>query len=242
MKTDIIEYFNYCVRENKLPHAFLIETNNNNYTKSEMLNLLLKNKLIDNIDSNNMNLITIIPDGKEIKTHQIISLQSTLSTKPIYHKYNFYLILEAEKMNKSSANKLLKFLEDPSSEIVGILISENISTILPTIKSRCQIFRNFEKIDIENLNEEIYLNFNELLIKNNYELELKFRKEYFNTDRENIIILIDRILENIKNTELNIKDIKKTIKQIEVLDNSLRLLKSNVNIELVLDKLFIELR
>jgi len=41
-------------------------------------------------------------------------------------------------MNHNAANSLLKCLEEPSANTVIILVSENINSILPTIKSRCQ--------------------------------------------------------------------------------------------------------
>jgi DNA polymerase-3 subunit delta' len=48
-------------------------------------------------------------------------------------------------LNGSSANSLLKFLEEPSEGIVGILITDNIRGIHPTIKSRCTVFNfNYE--------------------------------------------------------------------------------------------------
>ena len=43
-------------------------------------------------------------------------------------------------MNASASNSLLKFIEEPESNIYGIFITTNKKNILPTILSRCQIF------------------------------------------------------------------------------------------------------
>ena len=42
-------------------------------------------------------------------------------------------------MNQSASNVLLKFLEEPSDNIIGFLITNNLKLILPTIKSRCEV-------------------------------------------------------------------------------------------------------
>ena len=70
---------------------------------------------------------------------QIEEMMTKFSTKPIYSKYNNYVIINAEKMNESSGNSLLKFLEEPEDNIIGFLIVNNKENVLPTIKSRCEI-------------------------------------------------------------------------------------------------------
>ena len=52
-----------------------------------------------------------------------------------------YIIHLIEKANVVAINKLLKFLEEPGEDIYGILTTENISKVLPTIISRCQVIR-----------------------------------------------------------------------------------------------------
>src|SRR5699024_10155784 len=50
-----------------------------------------------------------------------------------------YLISHADLMTTNAANRLLKFLEEPSQKTRAILMTENSQSILDTIKSRCQI-------------------------------------------------------------------------------------------------------
>ena len=66
-------------------------------------------------------------------------MQRQFSTKAIETKYKIYIIHEAEKMNSSAANSILKFLEEPEPGIIAILITDNMYQLLDTIISRCQI-------------------------------------------------------------------------------------------------------
>lgn len=51
------------------------------------------------------------------------------------------LIWQPEKMNPSSANKLLKLLEEPPAQTVFLLVSEHPEQLLATIQSRVQTIR-----------------------------------------------------------------------------------------------------
>nr|WP_299386136.1 DNA polymerase III subunit delta' [Allomuricauda sp.] len=62
-----------------------------------------------------------------------------LSLKSYEGGYKILLIWMAEKMNISSANKLLKLIEEPPEKTVLILIAEEEEQIINTIRSRCQI-------------------------------------------------------------------------------------------------------
>ena len=52
--------------------------------------------------------------------------------------FKFFIIWLPEKMDGPVANKLLKIIEEPFSDTLFILVSNNASMILPTIFSRCQ--------------------------------------------------------------------------------------------------------
>ena len=52
-----------------------------------------------------------------------------------------YLIHLIENASMGAINGILKFLEEPSDNVVGILTTHNVSKILPTIVSRCQMIR-----------------------------------------------------------------------------------------------------
>ena len=68
-------------------------------------------------------------------------------------KQIIYIIKNCEKLNSSSANCILKFLEEPEDDIIAILLTDNINMVLPTIKSRCQIlnFKNNNSNKMKNI-------------------------------------------------------------------------------------------
>jgi len=61
-----------------------------------------------------------------------------LSMKVYEALYKVMIIWLPEKMNDTSANKLLKILEEPFDNTVFLLVSEDIEKVLLTIQSRCQ--------------------------------------------------------------------------------------------------------
>lgn len=78
------------------------------------------------------------PDGQFIKIDQIRDLISAMTKTSIEEGRKIYVIHHADRLNTSSANTLLKFLEEPEGDVTAILLTENYQAILPTIQSRCQ--------------------------------------------------------------------------------------------------------
>lgn len=84
--------------------------------------------------------------GVETKQSMIYEKESQeiirkLSLKPYGNGYKIMLIWQPEKMNPSSANKLLKLLEEPPAQTVFLLVSEHPEQLLTTIQSRVQTIR-----------------------------------------------------------------------------------------------------
>lgn len=85
-------------------------------------------------------LILLAPEKQNgvIKIDQIRDLQQSIYTQAQLGTGKGIIINPAEKMNGAAANALLKILEEPPQNTYFVLIAEQISTILPTIISRCQ--------------------------------------------------------------------------------------------------------
>ncbi len=75
-----------------------------------------------------------------------------LGLKAFESEYKTMIIWMPELMNQTSANMLLKLIEEPPANTILILVSNHPENILPTITSRTQMFR-FSKISTENLKE-----------------------------------------------------------------------------------------
>ena len=64
-------------------------------------------------------------------------LCNTMDIKPFSSPYKIYLVPEVEKMTEAAQNALLKTIEEPPEDGIVILMTSNISALLPTIQSRC---------------------------------------------------------------------------------------------------------
>ena len=84
--------------------------------------------------------------GVETKQGMIYEKESQeilrkLSLKAYGNGYKVMIIWQPEKMNITSANKLLKLLEEPPAQTVFLLVSEHPEQLLSTIQSRVQTLR-----------------------------------------------------------------------------------------------------
>lgn len=105
---------------------------------------------IEFLTENHPDFNIIEPEGKNIKIEQIRTMQSKIIEKPIVSQKKVYIINDADLMTKEAQNCLLKTLEEPPNYIVIILIVDNESKMLTTIKSRCMKL-SFEKISDEEI-------------------------------------------------------------------------------------------
>ena len=74
------------------------------------------------------------------------SIVSDVSVRPYNGKWKIYLINDAEKMSVQAQNALLKTLEEPPDYVVIMLLTSNISALLPTIISRSTVL-NMRPVD-----------------------------------------------------------------------------------------------
>jgi DNA polymerase-3 subunit delta' len=89
-----------------------------------------------------------------ISVNEAEDINKIMSLKSYEGGYKVMVIWMAENMNTECANKLLKLIEEPSPETVFLLLTENQSAILPTIKSRCQKI-NIPPIDTKDIAESL---------------------------------------------------------------------------------------
>ncbi len=78
---------------------------------------------------------------KDITIEQINELRGRLGMSSFLNSYKIAVIEEAEKMNRSAANALLKTLEEPTPHTILILLTSKINFLPATIASRCQVLR-----------------------------------------------------------------------------------------------------
>lgn len=201
----------------KCSHAYLIETggfyDSFNFTMSFIKSLLCPQKKLTKencgnchqcevINSKNFPEIEIIaPDGLWIKKEQLQKLQKEFNTKALIGNKRVYIITKADRLNKSAANSILKFLEEPDNNLVAILLADNIYNVLSTIRSRCQILKlKSSNISKENLTpiqklKQITITQNSIVdenIDNKIEKVITF-VNYYEKNHLNVLLYIGKL-------------------------------------------------
>ncbi len=96
---------------------------------------------IDRGQHPNVRVITRDKNREQIVKEQIEEVNYLATLRPWGQGRLVFIIDEAERMNETVANSLLKTLEEPRSFAYFILVTEDLQVILPTIRSRCQVLR-----------------------------------------------------------------------------------------------------
>ena len=149
----------------------------------------------------------IVIDGSKgtIKKEEVSGIETQFEKKAFESKgIMIYILHLVENMTTQAINSILKFLEEPESEIYAFLTTNNESSILPTIISRCQVM-HLKQID----RQEVIDGAIELGVEQN-DAELL---SYFYNDPE----LIQESLEDGSDTKDTYLDAKKALE--ELLDN-----------------------
>ncbi|OVE62162.1 DNA polymerase III subunit delta', partial [Chryseobacterium mucoviscidosis] len=81
---------------------------------------------------NHPDVHVVHPDGLSIKKGQIQALQEEFSKTGLESHKKLYIISHADQMTVNAANSLLKFLEEPSSDTIAVLLTEQPQKLLDT--------------------------------------------------------------------------------------------------------------
>jgi len=146
-------------------------------------------------------VLLIEPDGQTIKVDQIRQLQEEFTKSGFEGRRKIFVLSQAEKMNTSAANSLLKFLEEPVGNFLAILETESVGRILPTIQSRCQMIHFSplskeilqKKLQDEGLSKET----SRLLsyLTNSYHKAVEIsQNEWFNETKDAVVRWVDYLL------------------------------------------------
>lgn len=253
--------------EKKNSHIFLVETDDEEKAlvdlKDIIKSLISKDITTDHQidDETYLEMILIRPDGKDIKKDQIMELQNRLKTKPILSDYMVYIITPAEAMNEIAANKLLKTIEEPNSNVIGFMITKKIDILLPTIKSRCEtismLYGNQYNGKIpDDLNKTVSNIVNSIEKKDHHQFYIAKKDDKFLKENARIV---EELVKDYYNTACNfdskynldtalIEFIKKNneyktlIKKAKYINSIFNKLTKNMNFDLLLEKIFIELK
>ncbi len=156
-------------------------------------------------NNSHINVNMIAAEDNVIKKEQITNLLKEVSMKTLEKGARIHIIKDADKLNQSSSNALLKFIEEPFPNNYIILTTTNVNKLLNTIVSRSQVL-HFKPIKKEILEAK--------LIENGVNKDMSFVLSNLtsNMEQANELInngLVTTIMEVIKKlflTENNGKD------------------------------------
>ena len=168
-----VNYIETIIKTDKLSHSYLIELGDVSLDYPFVLlfvKMILCPYPVSNIDGLNCNrcntcqlidegifpdLEIIEADGMQIKKKQLLSLKEEYQNYSLIGHRRVYIIREAEKLNPSSANTILKFLEEPEEGIIAILLTKNRYQVLETILSRCQVLSLVDSTEISSIDDTV---------------------------------------------------------------------------------------
>ena len=267
------------IRNKQLSHAYLIDENNYQMAFQMVVAFVIeilsdglreeeKNILARRIHENNYPEFKIVEaDGMLIKKQQILDLQKKFSLEAVEGNRRIYVIRDADKMRSETANSMLKFLEEPSSNIIAILMTNNYNSMLSTIISRCQIIKlGNENKNVKDEYVDLAINFVEYVENNGIRTILNIQNILFDTisnkERDKLILFFDKVIDvyyDIMKIEIKAKEIKyqeyydilekialkndrdKILKKINYLVMAKDSIKYNVNNNLLVDSVIVNL-
>ncbi len=106
-------------------------------------------KLVNQNVHPNLYSIFLDDDKNSISINQIREMMKFANKSSFNNKYKIICITKSEFLNKSSSNSLLKILEEPSRNIIFLILQNSKNKNLKTIQSRCIKFHL--KLDFENV-------------------------------------------------------------------------------------------
>lgn len=153
--------------KNKLVHAYLLDGERGCGTKDAAI--YMAKKLLCKQDNSpcmkcndckkvdaltHLNFLYIEPSNDSIRKEKVEELIHEFSMSSMDGDTKVYIIHEADKMNTSAENSLLKFLEEPHPNHYAFLTTTNYKKLLPTIVSRCQLI-HFKPVPKEYLLDKL---------------------------------------------------------------------------------------
>ena len=154
---DILKYISSAVENNRVSHAYILNGERGS-GKKMLANLFAMTLLCETGDNepcgkchsckqaesgNHPDIIRVTHEKPNSISVDDIRTQvnNTVDIKPYQGPYKVYIIPQADMMTPQAQNAILKTIEEPPSDAVFLLLTENAETLLPTINSRCVLLK-----------------------------------------------------------------------------------------------------
>ena len=161
---DLLNFFIKLDKEERIPNKFILSGNKgigkstfayhlinyilskNEKDKYDTINYKINDenrsyKLIKDLTHPNFFLIDADEGKEQISIDKIRKSFDFINKSSMNNDFRIILIDNAEYLNQSSGNALLKIIEEPNEKLIFILVHDISYKLLDTIKSRCIIFK-----------------------------------------------------------------------------------------------------
>lgn len=138
-------------KNNKIPHAFLLVGKNSSTAAHYIAkSLICEDDILacdtcnecHRIDEHNYgDLIYVSGKSESIKKSSIEYIQQQFAKSSMEGKAKIYILEDIENSSAEAMNSLLKVLEEPMDGVYSIFTCQNLSRVLLTIQSRCQVIQ-----------------------------------------------------------------------------------------------------
>lgn len=145
----------------------------------------------------NFDTLIIEPDENRtgsIGIDQIRDLKTKLNLRPFNSKVKLAILVSFERATHEAQNAFLKTLEEPPSNTIIVLTSQNTDLLLPTLVSRCQVIQlptaNYQLLttELSTVNSQL-----STLFKAGIGERLKFAQEISKT-RDDAILWFEKMI------------------------------------------------
>ncbi len=132
-----------------------------NYLEKEIQSNNRSYELISKNVHPNLYIVDLKENKQTIDISQIREMFTFVNKSSFNNKIRFVLINNAENLNLSSSNSLLKILEEKTENLSFVLIHNSKKKILETIRSRCILYKFFlNNFDTNNILNHLIPNIN----------------------------------------------------------------------------------
>ena len=162
--------------------------------------------------------------------------------------WKVFILSQADKISDEAANNLLKLLEEPPPGTIFILLSDQPEQLLPTIRSRCQLFvldngfvRQDSSADVKMIKEakQLLMAMPKMHI---YEVLLKSREREKREDQRAYLLSLLIVLHQAATGNLTLPmDYSALIRSETIVESSLELIDNNINQKMLMDVVYLRL-
>lgn len=158
----------------------------------------------EQLRSNKVNEIALEQKAKKIqfalqKIEDVKNLKKFVKFK--FNEKTAIVINNIDKVTTEAANAFLKNLEEPNNNLIYILTTNNITNVLPTIASRCQVIQVKQVLQVKQVKKT---NYKDGLNIKDREIAIKFVEDLIYSDyQKDNFLNMENYLYTLRNLKVN---------------------------------------